>query len=252
MAGHSKWHNIKRRKEAQDNKRAKMFTKYSKEIYAAVRESGDDPETNLRLRHALNKAKAANMPNDNIERTIKKANGEAGSVEYEELTYEGYGPGGAAVMVKVLTENRNRTVAEVRQAFNKNGGNMGEDGCVSFMFDKRGFLEIADEDKELDEDELMLEAVEAGAEEFEMNDGRAIVYTEPGHFEMVRNHLTEAGYEFEAAEVTMIPQTYTKLSDEHAEQMMKLIDQLEDDDDVQNVYHNFELTEDQAEHFTPA
>ncbi|WP_018924174.1 YebC/PmpR family DNA-binding transcriptional regulator [Salsuginibacillus kocurii] len=250
MAGHSKWNNIKRRKEAQDNKRAKMFTKYSKEIFAAVRNGGDDPSTNLRLRLALSKARAANMPNDNIERTIKKAKGDQDGLTYEELTYEGYGPGGAAVMVQALTENKNRTVAEVRLAFNKNGGNMGEDGCVAFMFDHKGYLEMNRDDTTISEDDMMLEAIEAGAEEFEYDEERFIIYTDAAHFEDVKHELEQKGHVFSSAEVSMIPQTRTTLSDEDATNMMKLIDQLEDNDDVQNVYHNFDITEEQIQHLT--
>ncbi|WP_158737550.1 YebC/PmpR family DNA-binding transcriptional regulator [Alteribacillus sp. YIM 98480] len=244
MAGHSKWHNIKRRKESQDAKRAKIFTKLSKEIFAAVRESGTDPNTNLRLRMALTKAKAENIPNDNIERTIKKAAGESGSVQYEEITYEGYGPGGAAVMVQALTDNKNRSAADIRHAFTKHGGNLGENGCVSFLFDKKGQLFIS-RTEDIDEDELMLEAIEAGAEEFESDKENFFIQTAPEEFENVKQKLEENNFRFSKAEVTMIPQTYAEVTDEHAEKMLKMIDALEDNDDVQSVYHNFEINEEQ-------
>ncbi|MFB4163769.1 YebC/PmpR family DNA-binding transcriptional regulator [Alteribacillus sp. JSM 102045] len=244
MAGHSKWHNIKRRKESQDAKRAKIFTKLSKEIFAAVREGGTDPNTNLRLRMALTKAKAENIPNDNIERTIKKAAGETGGVQYEEITYEGYGPGGAAVMVQALTDNKNRSAADIRHAFTKHGGNLGENGCVSFLFDKKGQL-IIDRTDEIDDEELMLEAIEAGAEEFDSDDESFYIQTPPNDFEDVKKQLESKNFQFSKAEVTMIPQTKAELTDEHAEKMLKMIDALEDNDDVQSVYHNFEVDEKQ-------
>lgn len=246
MAGHSKWNNIKRRKEAQDSKRAKIFTKLSKEIFAAVREAGDDPDQNLRLRMAITKARAANIPNENITRTIKKAKGQGAELQYEEMTYEGYGPGGAAVMVKTLTDNKNRTVADIRAAFNKNGGNLGENGCVSFLFNKEGFLAVDRENVEADEDTFMLEAVEAGANDVEYDEHGFYIYTEPDDFEAVKGAM-EHTYHFSTAEVTMIPETKAHLEDEHARKMLKLIDTLEDNDDVQSVYHNFEAEEEQME-----
>ncbi|WP_026700430.1 YebC/PmpR family DNA-binding transcriptional regulator [Salibacterium aidingense] len=244
MAGHSKWHNIKRRKESQDAKRAKVFTKLSKEIFAAVREGGDDPHTNLRLRMAVTKAKAENIPSDNIERTIKKASGEAGAVNYDEITYEGYGPGGAAVLVQALTENKNRTAADVRHAFSKHGGNLGENGCVSFMFNRKGQL-IIERTEDIEEEELTLEAIEAGAEDFDSDESWFYIQTEPDDFEEVKKTLEELGYSFAKAEIILFPDTNTALNDDHAEKMMKLIDALEDNDDVQSVYHNFEVEEDQ-------
>ncbi|SFP94005.1 YebC/PmpR family DNA-binding transcriptional regulator [Salibacterium halotolerans] len=246
MAGHSKWHNIKRRKESQDAKRAKVFTKLSKEIFAAVRESGDDPDTNLRLRMALTKARAENVPSDNIERTIKKASGEGGAVDYEAFTYEGYGPGGAAVLVQTLTENKNRTVSEVRHAFSKHGGNLGENGCVSFMFNRKGQL-IIERDTEMDEEAFTLEAIEAGGEEIDSDESWFYIQTEPDDFEEVKKALEDKGYTFSKAEIILFPDVNTALNDEHAEKMMKLIDALEDNDDVQNVYHNFEVEEEQLE-----
>ncbi|SFE27029.1 YebC/PmpR family DNA-binding transcriptional regulator [Alteribacillus iranensis] len=248
MAGHSKWNNIKRRKESQDAKKAKIFTKLSKEIYAAVRSGGEDPTTNLRLRMALTKARAENIPSDNIERTIKKAAGNSENIQYEEITYEGYGPGGVAVMVKALTDNRNRTAAEIRHAFSRNGGNLGENGCVSFLFDRKGQL-IIERNEEMDEDEVMLDAAEAGAEEIESEEDIYLIETETEDFEDVKNNLEQKGYLFTKAEVTMIPQTTTNLSNEDAETLIQLIEKLEDNDDVQYVYHNFEMTEEQLHQF---
>ncbi|MFB5663215.1 YebC/PmpR family DNA-binding transcriptional regulator [Alteribacillus sp. HJP-4] len=243
MAGHSKWNNIKRRKESQDAKRAKIFTKLSKEIFAAVREGGEDPAVNSRLRMALSKAKSENIPSDNIERTIKKAAGDSSTDNYVEITYEGYGPGGAAVMVHALTENKNRTAADVRLAFSKNGGNLGENGCVSFIFNRKGRLLL--KNSEDDPDNLMLEAIEAGAEEFESVDGDIIITAEPEQFEKVKSYLENNGHNLQEADITMIPQTIAELSDEEAKKMIRLIDMLEDNDDVQNVHHNFEPTDTQ-------
>lgn len=239
MAGHSKWKNIQRRKNAQDAKRGKIFMKLAREIYVAAKNGGGDPDTNATLRLAIEKAKANNMPNDNIERAIQKAIGGQGGESYEEITYEGYGPGGVAVMVHLLTDNKNRSAAEVRHAFTKNGGNLGENGCVSFMFDRKGLLII--ERGDLDEDEVMLHAIDAGAEEVETEDGAFIIYTEPENFEEVKNALEEQNYTFITSEITMVPQTSTTVSEEDKEKMLKLIDMLEDNDDVQEVYHNLEM-----------
>lgn len=239
MAGHSKWKNIQRRKNAQDAKRGKIFMKLAREIYVAAKNGGGDPDTNATLRLAIEKAKANNMPNDNIERAIQKAIGGQGGESYEEITYEGYGPGGVAVMVHLLTDNKNRSAAEVRHAFTKNGGNLGENGCVSFIFDRKGLLII--ERGDLDEDEVMLHAIDAGAEEVETEDGAFIIYTEPENFEEVKNALEEQNYTFITSEITMVPQTTTTVSEEDKEKMLKLIDMLEDNDDVQEVYHNLEM-----------
>lgn len=239
MAGHSKWKNIQRRKNAQDAKRGKIFMKLAREIYVAAKNGGGDPDTNATLRLAIEKAKANNMPNDNIERAIQKAVGGQGGENYEEITYEGYGPGGVAVMVHLLTDNKNRSAAEVRHAFTKNGGNLGENGCVSFMFDRKGLLII--ERGDLDEDEVMLHAIDAGAEEVETEDGAFIIYTEPENFEEVKNELEKQNYTFITNEITMVPQTTTTVSEEDKEKMLKLIDMLEDNDDVQEVYHNLEM-----------
>ncbi|MBU8905490.1 YebC/PmpR family DNA-binding transcriptional regulator [Desertibacillus haloalkaliphilus] len=249
MAGHSKWKNIQHRKGRQDAIRGKVFTKISKEIFAATRNGGDDPTTNARLRMAINKAKAANMPNDNIERTIKKALGELDGVTYEEIRYEGYGPSGVAVMVDVLTDNKNRSAAEVRHAFNKNGGNLGENGCVSFMFDRKGLLVIDREHVDVDEDEMLLEVIEAGADELETTEDVFEILTDPEEFEPVKTALEEQGYTFSTAEVTMLPQTKTELTDDDALKVLKLIETLEDNDDVQNVYHNLEAADDVYEKF---
>ncbi|QDI92817.1 YebC/PmpR family DNA-binding transcriptional regulator [Salicibibacter halophilus] len=239
MAGHSKWNNIKRRKEAQDKKRAKIFTKISTEIFAAVREQGDDPSTNLRLRTAVQKAKNANVPINNIERTIKRASGDSGNVQYEQISYEGYGPGGVAVFVKTLTDNRNRTVADIRHAFSRNGGNLGEDGCVSFLFSEKGLIVLKSE--ELDEETVMLEAIEAGAEDVETEDEHYLIWTDDKELEEVREELAKSGYPIYTAEQTMIPSTNAALEGEYAKKMETLIDMLEDNDDVQDVYHNGEF-----------
>jgi YebC/PmpR family DNA-binding regulatory protein len=240
MAGHSKWKNIQRRKNAQDAKRGKLFMKLAKEIYVAAKMGGGDPSTNASLRLVIEKAKAANMPNENIERAIKKATGNQEHTNYEEIKYEGYGPGGVAVMVTCLTDNKNRTASNVRVAFSKNGGNLGETGCVSYLFDRKGLLVISREELELDEDEMLLQAIEAGAEEMETTDESFEIYTIPENFEEVKNKLAESGFEFVQAEITMIPQTYTTLTGDDLTKMLKLIDTLEDDDDVQEVYHNLD------------
>ncbi len=240
MAGHSKWKNIQRRKNAQDAKRGKIFMKLAKEIYVAAKQGGVDPDANPGLRLAIDKAKAANMPNDNIERAIKKAAGAQGGENYEEITYEGYGPGGVAIMVKCLTDNKNRTATNVRTGFNKNGGSLGETGCVSYMFDRKGYLVISREELSVDEDEMLLEVIEAGAEEMETSDEAFEIYTLPENFNDVKESLQNSGYTFVSAEITMIPQTYSQLDEETSEKMLKLIDVLEDDDDVQEVYHNME------------
>ncbi|RKD34671.1 YebC/PmpR family DNA-binding transcriptional regulator [Thermohalobacter berrensis] len=244
MAGHSKWANIKHRKGRQDAKRAKIFTKLARAITVAAREGGADPEYNTALKNAIEKAKAQNMPNDNIERAIKKGSGELEGVNYEEITYEGYGPGGIAVLVEGLTDNKNRTAADVRHYFSKFGGNLGANGCVSWMFDRKGIL-LIDKKDEIDEEELMMEAIEAGAEDFNTEDEYYEIITTPEDFSEVRDNLKEAGYTFSTAELTYIPQNTQELSDEgDIKNMSKLIDALEDNDDVQNVYHNWDMPED--------
>ncbi|ASS98719.1 MULTISPECIES: YebC/PmpR family DNA-binding transcriptional regulator [Geobacillus] len=240
MAGHSKWKNIQRRKNAQDAKRGKLFMKLAKEIYVAAKSGGGDPASNPSLRLVIEKAKAANMPSENIERAIKKATGTQEHTNYEEIRYEGYGPGGVAVMVVCLTDNKNRTAANVRAAFSKNGGNLGETGCVSYLFERKGLLVIDREQHNVDEDELLLLAIEAGAEEMETTDESFEIYTAPESFEMVKDELEQQGFTFASAEITMIPQTYTTLEGDDLKKMLKLIDTLEDDDDVQEVYYNLD------------
>ncbi|MBA2871588.1 YebC/PmpR family DNA-binding regulatory protein [Anoxybacillus calidus] len=240
MAGHSKWKNIQRRKNAQDAKRGKLFMKLAKEIYVAAKMGGGDPSTNPSLRLVIEKAKAANMPNENIERAIKKATGNQEHTNYEEIKYEGYGPGGVAVMVTCLTDNKNRTASNVRVAFSKNGGNLGETGCVSYLFDRKGLLIISREEFDIDEDDMLLQVIEAGAEEMETTDESFEIYTAPENFEEVKNKLAENGFSFVTAEITMVPQTYTTLTGDDLTKMLRLIDMLEDDDDVQEVYHNLD------------
>ncbi|MGM7702167.1 YebC/PmpR family DNA-binding transcriptional regulator [Pseudalkalibacillus sp. Hm43] len=247
MAGHSKWKNIQRRKNAQDAKRGKIFMKLAKDIYVAAKEGGGDPETNPSLRLVVDKAKAANMPNENIDRAIKKATGNLEGVSYEEIVYEGYGAGGTAVMVEVLTDNKNRTAADVRHAFSKHDGNLGESGCVSFMFDRKGLIVINQEDVTLPEDEFMLEVIDSGAEEYELNDGMFEIYTEPEEYATVKSELESKGYKISSSEITMIPQTLSKIENEEAKKVVKLIDVLEDLDDVQEVYHNLDIDEEEYE-----
>lgn len=240
MSGHSKWNNIKRKKEKTDGAKAKIFTKIGKELAVAVREGGSaDPTANSRLRECIAKAKANNVPNDNIERIIKKAAGEGSADNYEALTYEGYGPCGIAVIVETLTDNRNRTAADMRHCFDKFGGNLGQSGCVSFMFNKKGVLEI-DADG-LDEDKVMEDALEAGASDFAADDEVFEVTTEPEDFSAVCEDLEKKGYKFLSADVAMVPDVYSAIEDEEASiKMGKLLDMLEDNDDVQNVWHNWE------------
>ncbi len=238
MAGHSKWKNIQNRKNAQDAKRGKIFQKLAKEIYVAAKSGGGDPDTNPSLRLVIDKAKSANMPNDNIKRAVDKAAGNQDGENYEDIIYEGYGPGGAAVMVLCLTDNKNRTASNVRHAFTKNGGNLGESGCVSYMFDRKGYLVIERDGLDIEEDDLLLQAIEAGAEDMETNEEVFEIYTEPENFMDVKESLEGEGFEFASAEVTMVPQTEAELDEEQQEKLEKLIDMLEDDDDVQDVYHN--------------
>ncbi len=242
MSGHNKWSTIKQKKGKNDAARAKVFTKIGRELLVAVKEGGSaDPNVNSKLRDVIAKAKAANVPNDNIERIIKKAAGDGDSNNYESVTYEGYGPNGIAVIVEALTDNRNRTAGEVRHYFDKFGGNMGTQGCVTFMFEKKGVLVIEREELEKDEDTVMEEALEAGAADFEADEDIFTIYTDPSDFSGVRDDLTAKGYEFASAEIEMVPNTYTKLeSDESKEQMQKMLDMFEDNDDIQNVWHNWE------------
>jgi len=243
MSGHSKWANIRNKKEKTDSQRGKVFTKIGREIAIAVKEGGSDPANNSKLRDVIAKAKANNMPNDNITRSIKKASGELGSVNYEEITYEGYGPGGIAVIVEVVTDNRNRTAAEIRHLFDKSGGSMGNSGCVAWMFDKKGLL-VVEKDPAVDEDELMMAALDAGAEDFVPLEDVYEVYTAPADFSSVRETLESAGYAFLDAELSMIPQNTVEASDpELIEKLEKLLERFEDNDDVQEVFHNANLPE---------
>ncbi|QAA31894.1 YebC/PmpR family DNA-binding transcriptional regulator [Clostridium manihotivorum] len=242
MSGHSKWHNIQAKKGKVDAKRGKIFTKIGKELAMAIKNGGANPESNSKLRDVVAKAKAANMPNDNIQRAIKKAAGEADTVTYEEIVYEGYGPAGIAVIVETLTDNKNRTAGNVRHAFTKQGGNMGSTGCVSFMFQKKGEIVIEKSDS-LDEDELMMLALDAGAEDFSAEDEVYVITTAPEEFGTVREALESNGLEFLEADIKGIPDTYTAIDEETAVKFQKMLDQLEEDDDVQNVYHNAELPE---------
>lgn len=240
MSGHSKWNNIQHKKNALDAVRGKIFMRLSKDIFLEARHGGGDPSMNAGLRHAIEKAKAANMPNDNISRAIKKATGNLDGVTYEEITYEGYGPGGVAVMVDVLTDNRNRSASEIRHAFSKSGGNLGESGSVGFLFDKQGIIEIEAKDG-LDEDTVMMDAVDAGAEDMRTEEDRFIIVTTPESFEDVRKALNEdKGYEIDRAEVAMIPTTKTALNGTDLEKMETLIEVLEDNDDVQDIYSNLD------------
>lgn len=246
MSGHNKWSTIKQKKGKNDAARAKVFTKIGREIIVAVKEGGSaDPSVNSKLRDCIAKAKANNVPNDNIDRVIKKAAGDSDSSNYEAVTYEGYGPSGVAVIVEALTDNRNRTAGDVRHYFDKYGGNMGQQGCVSFMFERKGVLVIEREDLDKTEDEVMEAALEAGASDFEADDDIFTIYTEPSDLGGVRDDLSAKGYSFVSAEVEQVPNTYTKLEDkETCEKMQKMLDMFEDNDDIQNVWHNWEMTED--------
>ena len=244
MSGHSKWNNIKRKKEKTDGQKAKIFTKLAREIAVAIKEGGSaDPASNSKLKDCIAKAKAANVPNDNIDRVIKKASGDGDADKYEALQYEGYGPCGVAVIVETLTDNRNRTAGEMRHYFDKYGGNLGQTGCVGFMFNKKGILVI--EAEGLDEDKVMEDSLEAGASDFAADADVFEITTEPEDFSAVRDDLEAKGYTFVSAEVEMVPDVYTKIDDpDLCVKMDKLLDMLEDNDDVQNVWHNWERDED--------
>jgi YebC/PmpR family DNA-binding regulatory protein len=242
MAGHSKWANIKHRKGAQDAKRGKIFTKLIKEITIAARIGGGEIETNPRLRLAIDKAKQANMPKDNIDRAIKKGTGDLDGVTYEEGFFEGYGPGGVAVMVEFMTDNRTRTVADVRHIFSKHGGNLGVNGSVSFLFERKGLISFSTDN---DFEAIFEAALEAGAEDVKDEEDSYEVLTAPENYMEVRDVLGENGLQWENAEVTMIPQTMVQLDGKQAEQMLKLMDKLEDNDDVQNAYANFDISDEE-------
>lgn len=251
MSGHSKWHQIRRQKGVNDARRGQLFTRLGREIVVAVREGGGgDPDANFRLRMAIQRAREANMPMDNIDRTIKRAVGGGEGVSLEEITYEGYAPGGAAIMVQVMTDNRNRTAAEIRNTFNKNAGNLGEMGCVDWIFEPRGIIGVPVEGRDVDE--LQLEAIDAGAEdveEFGDGDEELTIYTEPNQVEAVRKALEAKKIPISHAESTLVPKTKVPLGEKEAVQTLRLIDRLEDLDDVQNVYTNADIAEEIAEKY---
>jgi len=241
MSGHSKWSTIKHKKAAEDAKRGKVFTKLIREISIAARSGGGDPHSNPRLRTAVRNAQAANMPKDNIERAIKKGTGELPGVSYEETTFEGYGPGGAAVYVRVLTDNRNRTTAEIRHAFTRYNGNLGESGCVAWMFDRKGLITLDAEG--VDEEKLMTVALDAGAEDVNIEDDTVEIQTAPTDLDKVKEALEKAGHKTRVAEISMLPKNTVRLEGSNARTMLKLMEALEDNDDVQNVYSNFDVPE---------
>ncbi len=239
MSGHSKWATTKHKKAAIDAKRGKIFTKITKEIAVAAKIGGGDPDGNPRLRTAILKAKEANMPADNIKKAVMKGTGELPGVSYEETNYEGYGPGGVAILIDIMTDNKNRTVAEIRKTFTRHGGNMGEAGCVSWMFNKKGYIVV--EKNKADEDKLMSLALDSGAEDMKSDNNNFEIITVPKDFEKVKEVLKQNNIEMSVSEVTMVPQSYIKLDGKEAEQMLKLMEELEDHDDVQNVYANFDI-----------
>jgi len=248
MSGHSKWHNIRLRKGKQDAQRSNLFTKIAREIIVAAKEGGGNPDANLRLRLAVQKARENSMPAENIKRAIQRGTGEIEGANYEEVIYEGYGPGGVAVMVQCLTDNRNRTVAELRTAFSRNGGSLGESGCVGWMFDQKGVITI--DKSKIDEDTLMLTALDAGAEDIRTDDESFEVISAPESFNAVRQALTDAGIEYSNAELTRIPQTTVRVEGKEASQVIRMMDALEDLDDVQQVYANFDIPEEILEAVT--
>jgi YebC/PmpR family DNA-binding regulatory protein len=239
-----KFKNIAAKKGKLDQAKNNMFVKLAREIYMEARRGGANPESNFKLKTAIANARQINMPNENIERALRKAAGDVDNVDYEEIIYEGYGPGGVAIMVRCLTDNRNRTAADVRAIFNKRGGNMGESGCVSYMFDQKGVLVIDREESELDEDTVMLEALEAGAEDLVVSEDSFEILTDPQSFESVKTALEGKGYSFESASIRWVPQNYVKVEGENAEKLMKMMEAFEDNDDVQDVYANFETDDD--------
>ncbi|MHB1000273.1 MAG: YebC/PmpR family DNA-binding transcriptional regulator [Armatimonadota bacterium] len=245
MSGHSKWHNIRLRKGKQDAERGKLFTKIAREIIVAAKEGGGNPDTNLRLKLAIQKARENSMPAENIKRALQKGSSDLEGANYEEVTYEGYGPAGVAVMVQCLTDNKNRTVAELRVAFSRNAGSLGETGCVGWMFDQKGMIIIQKDT--IDEDSLMLAALDAGAEDIQSDEENYEVTCPPSSLNTLRQALTDAGIKFESAELTMIPQNTVKVEGKEAAQTLRMMDALEDLDDVQQVYANFDIPEDVLE-----
>ncbi len=241
MSGHSKWHSIKHKKGALDAKRGKLFTKFIKELTVAARTGGGDPDANARLRKAISDAKAGNMPNETIDRAIRRGTGAEEGVNYEEITYEGYGPGGVALLIEAVTDNRNRTVAEIRHMFSKNGGNLGEAGSVGWLFEKKGYIVVGKAAKP--EEELFDIAIEAGADDLRDDEDNFEIITSPESFDKVQEAIKSAGIEPQVAEVSMVPQTYVQLAGNDARQMLKLMEAIEDHDDVQKVYANFDIDE---------
>lgn len=242
MAGHSKWDNIKHKKAKEDARKGRVFTKMTRLITVAARQGGPDPQSNFRLRLAIEKAKAANVPNDTIERAIKRGSGELGADSYEEFVYEGYGPGGVAVMLQIMTDNRNRTAADIRHLFSKHGGNLGETGCVAWMFERTGVIKVPKDGT--DEDELLLAALEAGANDVEGDDEDFFtVYTAPDTFETVREALVEADFTVDGAEISMLPTNTVEVGADVAQRLLRLLEALQDHDDVQDVYANFDISD---------
>lgn len=239
MSGHSKWHNIKIRKQAQDKQKSMVFGKLSREIITAAREGGGDPDANARLRAALDKARSAGMPQDNIKRAVQRGTGEIEGVTYESAVYEGYGPGGVAIMVQILTDNRNRVVGELRSIFSRHGGNLGETNCVAWLFDQKGVILVARD--AADEDEVLEAALEAGAEDMQTDESTYEIRTAPSDLDSVKEALDAKGIRYDSAEVTMVPQTRVTLEEKEAQQVLRLVDALEDQEDVQQVYANFDI-----------
>ena len=241
MAGHSKWANIKHKKKKEDKKRAKLFSKLSKKIAVAAREGGGDPEKNPDLRRAIDKAQDNNMPNDNIERAIKRGTGNLEGVDYEEFVYEGYGPGGVALYLEIMSDNRNRTASEIRHILSERGGNLGESGCVAWMFERRGQFIMDLNSTDLTEDELMLEALDAGAEDVKVEGNTVTIYSDPTEYEQVKEGLEQKGFELNSKDIAMIPNNNVKLDKSDGKKMLNLMDELEDHDDLQEIYANFDI-----------
>ena len=240
MSGHSKWNNIKHKKEKADAAKAKIFTKIGKEMAVAIKAGGPDPNNNSKLRDLIAKAKANNVPNDNIQRTIKKFSDNS-DINFEEITYEGYGPSGVAIIVETSTDNRNRTAGNVRAAFSKYGGNLGQNGCVGYLFEEKGVITIVDEDEEIEEDKIMEDALESGAEDIRSNDGEYSIYTAPDDLDAVRDAIIALGYKIDTADLAKVPSTYVTLdSEDDIENMEKMLDKFNEDDDVNAVYTNWD------------
>lgn len=239
MSGHSKWHNIKIRKQAQDKQKSKIFGKLSREIIAAAREGGGDPDGNIRLRAAMDKARSAGMPQDNVKRAVQRGTGETEGITYESAVYEGYGPGGVAIMVEVLTDNRNRVVGELRSIFSRHGGNLGASNSVAWLFDRKGVIIVTREG--VPEDKVLEAALEAGAEDMQTDEASYEIRTDPNDLDAIKQALDAQSIAFESAEVTMVPQTRVTLQEKEAQQVLRLLDALEDQDDVQQVYANFDI-----------